>query len=103
RLFQINVRSVFWGCKHAVVRFKAQRGGGSIVNTGSASGLVGWGQASYGATKGAVHALTRSLAMEVAAADIRVNCICPGGMPFTNFTLRDANHGSQGLGEEALQ
>jgi NAD(P)-dependent dehydrogenase (short-subunit alcohol dehydrogenase family) len=101
RLITVNVRSVFWGCKYAVIRFKEQGGGGSIVNTGSASGLVGWGGPPYGATKGAVHSLSRTLAMEVAPFNIRVNCICPGAMPFTNFAVPNATRGSQGLGEEA--
>jgi NAD(P)-dependent dehydrogenase (short-subunit alcohol dehydrogenase family) len=103
RLMNVNVRSVFWGCKYAVIRFKEQGGGGSIVNTGSASGLVGWGGPPYGATKGAVHSLSRTLAMELAPFNIRVNCICPGAMPFTNFAVPDATRGSQGLGEQARE
>jgi len=76
---------VFLGCKHAVVRFKEQGGGGAILNTGSVAGLVGWGGAVYGATKGAVHQLTKAVAVECAPHGIRVNAICPGGMPHTGF------------------
>jgi NAD(P)-dependent dehydrogenase (short-subunit alcohol dehydrogenase family) len=83
RLFAVNVGGVFFGCKHAVLRFKEQGTGGAIVNTGSVSGLVGWGGTVYGATKGAVHALTRSVAIEAAPHDIRVNAICPAAMPYT--------------------
>lgn len=43
RLLAANVGGVFYGCKHAVVRFKEQGTGGAIVNTGSVAGLVGWG------------------------------------------------------------
>ena len=85
RLTAVNFRGVFLGCKHAVVRFKEQGDGGVILNTGSVAGLVGWGGTVYGATKGAVHQLTRAVAVEVAPFGIRVNAICPAGMPYTGF------------------
>ncbi len=85
RLFAINARGVFLGCKHAVIQFKAQGDGGVILNTGSVAGLVSWGGGVYGATKGAVHQLTRAVAIEGAPFDIRCNAICPAGMPYTKF------------------
>jgi NAD(P)-dependent dehydrogenase (short-subunit alcohol dehydrogenase family) len=85
KLFAVNVGGVFYGCKHAVAQFKSQETPGAIVNTGSVAGLVGWGGTVYGATKGAVHQLTRAVAIEAAPHDIRVNAICPAGMPFTGF------------------
>ena len=85
QLVGVNVGGVFYGCKHAVIRFKEQGGGGVILNTGSVAGLVGWGGAVYGATKGAVHQLTKAVAIEAAPFGIRVNAICPAGMPFTGF------------------
>ncbi|HUC05990.1 MAG TPA: SDR family oxidoreductase [Acidimicrobiales bacterium] len=85
RLTAVNFRGVFLGCRHAVLRFKEQGDGGVILNTGSVAGLVGWGGTVYGATKGAVHQLTRAVAVEVAPFGIRVNAICPGGMPYTGF------------------
>ncbi len=85
RLTSVNFRGVFLGCRNAVVRFKEQGGGGVILNTGSVAGLVGWGGTVYGATKGAVHQLTRAVAVEVAPFGIRVNAICPAGMPYTGF------------------
>jgi NAD(P)-dependent dehydrogenase (short-subunit alcohol dehydrogenase family) len=85
RLTSVNFRGVFLGCRHAVIRFKEQGGGGVILNTGSVAGLVGWGGTVYGATKGAVHQLTRAVAVEVAPFGIRVNAICPAGMPYTGF------------------
>jgi NAD(P)-dependent dehydrogenase (short-subunit alcohol dehydrogenase family) len=91
RLFDINLRGVFYGIKHAVLTFKAQGGGGSIVNTASVAGMVGWGGTVYGATKGGVIQLARGVAVEVAPFDIRVNCICPAGMPTTNFVLMGAD------------
>ena len=85
RLFAVNVGGVFYGCKHAVLRFREQGGGGVILNTGSVAGLVGWGGTVYGATKGAVHQLTKAVAVEAAPHGIRVNAICPGAMPRTGF------------------
>jgi NAD(P)-dependent dehydrogenase (short-subunit alcohol dehydrogenase family) len=85
RLVAVNLRGVFLGCKHAVLTFKRQGGGGVILNTGSVAGLVGWGGTVYGATKGGVHQLTRAVAIEAAPFGIRVNAICPAGMPYTSF------------------
>lgn len=85
RLTAVNFRGVFLGCRHAVIRFKEQGGGGVILNTGSVAGLVGWGGTVYGATKGAVHQLTRAIAVECAPHGIRANAICPGAMPYTGF------------------
>ena len=85
RLAAINLRGVFLGCKHAVIRFKEQGGGGVILNTGSVAGMVGWGGTVYGATKAGVNQITRGIAVECAPFGIRVNAICPAGMPFTNF------------------
>jgi NAD(P)-dependent dehydrogenase (short-subunit alcohol dehydrogenase family) len=85
RLVAVNVGGVFYGCKHAVGQFKRQGGGGVILNTGSVAGIVAWGGSVYGATKGAVHQLTRAVAIEGAPFGIRANAICPAGMPYTNF------------------
>jgi NAD(P)-dependent dehydrogenase (short-subunit alcohol dehydrogenase family) len=100
RLFAVNVRGVFLGCKQAVLQFKKQGDGGSIINTGSVAGLVGWGGTVYGGTKGAVHQLTRAVAVECATFNIRVNAICPAGMPFTNFA---AAGGLQASAEEMVK
>jgi NAD(P)-dependent dehydrogenase (short-subunit alcohol dehydrogenase family) len=86
RLFAINVGGVFLGCKHAVAQFTEQGDGGVILNTGSVAGLVAWGGTVYGASKGAVHQLTKAVAIEAAPLGIRVNAICPAGMPYTGFT-----------------
>ncbi|MFF0081803.1 SDR family NAD(P)-dependent oxidoreductase [Streptomyces canus] len=85
RLVGVNLAGVFHGCKHAVLQFKRQRGGGVILNTGSVAGLVAWGGSVYGATKGAVHQLTRAVAIEGAPFGIRANAIGPAGMPLTGF------------------
>lgn len=93
RLVAVNLRGVFLGCKHAVIRFKRQGSGGVILNTGSVAGLVGWGGTVYGATKGGVHQLTRAVAVEAAPFGIRVNAICPAGMPYTNFMAAGGHTG----------
>jgi NAD(P)-dependent dehydrogenase (short-subunit alcohol dehydrogenase family) len=74
----VNVRSVFLGAKFAVPTMR-RRGGGSIVNTASVSGLHGDGGAVvYAASKAAVVNLTRALSTDHAPDGIRANAICPG-------------------------
>ena len=87
-LLSINLLGVIHGCQAAARRFIEQGDGGVIVNTSSVAGLVGWGGAVYGATKGAVNQLTKSLAIELAPQGIRVNAVCPAGM-ITNFGRTD--------------
>ena len=77
-IFEVNVFGAFWMLL-ACARVMAERGGGSVVNVGSRLGLVGLpGSAWYGASKGAVHALTRGAAVEWARSGIRVNEVAPG-------------------------
>ena len=61
-------------------------GGGVIVNTASVAGMIGLGGTLYGSTKGAVVNMTRSLALELAKEDIRVNAVCPSSM-ITHFGI----------------
>jgi NAD(P)-dependent dehydrogenase (short-subunit alcohol dehydrogenase family) len=77
-VFAVNVRGTFLCCKHAIPDM-VRRGGGSIVNIGSIAGLVGLrNRAAYCASKGAVIAFTRALAIDHVADHIRVNAVCPG-------------------------
>jgi NAD(P)-dependent dehydrogenase (short-subunit alcohol dehydrogenase family) len=103
RLVDINFRGVFNGCKYAVRQFKKQGGGGVIVNTGSIAGMVGFGSVVYGATKGAVNQITKGVAIECAALNIRCNAICPGTMPNTNFIMLDPNKPFAELPAEYLE
>jgi 3-oxoacyl-[acyl-carrier protein] reductase len=77
RIFAINVKGVFLACQAVVPVFR-RRGGGVIINIGSTAGLRPRpGLSAYNATKGAVHVLTKSLAVELAPDGIRVCAIAP--------------------------
>lgn len=75
----INAKGVFLGCKYAIPALK-RAGGGSIINTASFVAILGAAtpQVAYTASKGAVLALTRELAVIHARENIRVNALCPG-------------------------
>ncbi len=74
----VNARGTFLCCKHAIPGM-VERGGGSIVNMASAAGLVGLrNRVAYSASKGAVIAMTRALAVDHVGDGGRVNAVCPG-------------------------
>jgi NAD(P)-dependent dehydrogenase (short-subunit alcohol dehydrogenase family) len=74
-----NLKSIFWMSKYAIPHIA--KNGGSIVNNASIFGLVGGsGVAAYCAAKGGVINLTRAMAIDHAAQNIRVNCVCPGSV-----------------------
>jgi NAD(P)-dependent dehydrogenase (short-subunit alcohol dehydrogenase family) len=75
----INVKSVFFGCKYGIPALR-RTGGGSIINTASFVALLGAAtpQLAYTASKGAVLSMTRELAVIHARENIRVNALCPG-------------------------
>jgi NAD(P)-dependent dehydrogenase (short-subunit alcohol dehydrogenase family) len=73
-----NLRGVFYGAKAAIPQLR-RRGGGTLIFTASVLGLVGDADLpAYGAMKGGVRALARSLAAAHGPENIRVNTICPG-------------------------
>lgn len=76
--FDVNVRGI-WQLSRAALPHLRAAGGGSIINIGSVLSLVGArNRVAYAASKGAVLAMTRAMALDHAAEKIRVNCICPG-------------------------
>ncbi|HYN69112.1 MAG TPA: glucose 1-dehydrogenase [Candidatus Eisenbacteria bacterium] len=79
RVMAVNVRGVFLGCKYAIPKM-VEQGSGSVINISSFVALVGCSnpQDAYTASKGAVLALTKSLAVQFAPQGVRTNAICPG-------------------------
>lgn len=80
RLMGVNLKSIFFGVKYAVPYMKKQ-GGGCIINTASTGSFLGqYMTPAYIASKGAVLMLTKTLALDYAKYNIRINCICPGAV-----------------------
>ena len=79
RVLAVNARGVFLCCKHGIP-YLLERGGGSVINVASFVALLGaaTSQIAYTASKGAVLALSRELAVEFARRGVRVNALCPG-------------------------
>jgi len=98
-VLQVNLRSAFYCCKHAVPRMRAN--GGSIVNMGSICGIQSLPNiVAYGAAKGGLLSLTRTLAGALSGDGIRVNYVIPGWV-LTEGELKI--QGAQGNSEELLQ
>lgn len=78
KLMAVNVKGVFL-CSRAAVAHMVEHGGGSVVNIASVAGQVAVSRRfAYGASKGAVIAMTKSMAIDLVERKVRVNCICPG-------------------------
>jgi NAD(P)-dependent dehydrogenase (short-subunit alcohol dehydrogenase family) len=91
RVIDINLKGTFFGCKHAIPAL-LRNGGGTIVNNSSVSAFANvGGNLSYAASKGAIMSMTRVIAIEYAARNIRCNAINPGvidtGMNQRNMKL----------------
>lgn len=78
RVFAVNVKGAYW-TSHAVIPLMREAGGGSIIFTTSASGMIGMGEmVAYSATKGALNTMVRAMAVDHSWEGIRVNTIAPG-------------------------
>jgi meso-butanediol dehydrogenase / (S,S)-butanediol dehydrogenase / diacetyl reductase len=89
RVMQTNLRGSYLCSKFCLEHFRAE--GGSIIHVSSVTGIMGVrSRAAYSASKGALVALTRNMAIDLAGRNIRVNCVCPGFVrtPMTK-ALRD--------------
>jgi NAD(P)-dependent dehydrogenase (short-subunit alcohol dehydrogenase family) len=81
RVQDVNLKSVFFCCKHGIPHLLANDpSGGSVINTASFVAVMGaaTSQISYTASKGGVLALSRELGVEFARQGVRVNALCPG-------------------------
>lgn len=90
KMYQVNVRGVFNGCKQFVPSMIER--GGSIINLASIGGVVGIvDRLAYCTTKFAVVGLTKCLALDHAKTGLRVNCLCPGRVetPFVQARIQE--------------
>jgi NAD(P)-dependent dehydrogenase (short-subunit alcohol dehydrogenase family) len=77
-VMETNVKAIYWSARH-VIPVMMRQGAGVILNSGSISGAVGIPtQGAYAPSKGAIHQMTRQMAIEYAPHKIRVNAICCG-------------------------
>ncbi|MEC0519845.1 dihydroanticapsin 7-dehydrogenase [Bacillus inaquosorum] len=96
KVLKVNLTGMFLMSKHALKHMLAA-GKGNIINTCSVGGLVAWPDIpAYNASKGGVLQLTRSMAVDYAKYQIRVNCVCPGiiDTPLNEKSFLDNNEGT---------
>ncbi|ARN84168.1 glucose 1-dehydrogenase [Candidatus Nucleicultrix amoebiphila] len=97
KIFRVNARGVFLGCKYIVPAMQ-KAGGGSIINISSIYGIIGApAAAAYEASKGAVRELSKAAAVDLAKYNIRVNSVHPGlvDTPMTADLIKDTEHTKQ--------
>ncbi len=92
RVLDTNLWGLFTCSRFAIPRM-IDGGGGSVVNIGSVAASVGFAtDAAYCASKGAVHALTRQMALDYARSGVRVNCVAPGFIETEQVRVYLASH-----------
>ena len=104
-MLAVNLKGPFLGIKHALPIMRAA-GGGTILNMSSICGLIGhkYTNEAYGATKGAITLLTRSVATRYAKDNIRCNSVHPSTVdtPFVQVVLNDPERRAERFGEIPL-
>jgi NAD(P)-dependent dehydrogenase (short-subunit alcohol dehydrogenase family) len=102
RVLDTNLWGIF-GCSRSAIPHMIERGGGSVVNIGSVAATVGFAtDAAYCASKGAVHALTRQMALDYAADGVRVNCVAPGFIETEQVRVYVASHEDPAAAEREI-
>lgn len=96
KVLNVNLTGMFLMSKHAL-KYMLKNGKGNIINTCSVGGVVAWPDIpAYNASKGGVLQLTRSMAVDYAKHNIRVNCVCPGiiDTPLNEKSFLENNEGT---------
>lgn len=96
KVLNVNLTGMFLMSKHAL-KYMLKSGKGNIINTCSVGGVVAWPDIpAYNASKGGVLRLTRSMAVDYAKHNIRVNCVCPGiiDTPLNEKSFLENNEGT---------
>jgi meso-butanediol dehydrogenase / (S,S)-butanediol dehydrogenase / diacetyl reductase len=105
RVFDVNVKSIYLTGHYAIPRI-VERGGGTVVNIASVQGhACQRSVAGYAAGKAAIHALTRSMALDHAKDNIRVNSVSPGSIrtPMLEFAARELGGPGQGMEDKIAE
>lgn len=96
----VNVGSIYLTARFGIPHM-VRRGGGAIVNLSSVQGHnCQQNVAAYVASKGAIHALTRAMALDHAASGVRVNSVSPGSVRTPILSLAARTYGGEGVSEE---
>ena len=113
RVIAVNLKGVFLCSKYAVCEM-VKGGSGAVVNSASTMGLVGLpGNTAYSASKGGVIQFTKTMALEYASSNVRINCICAGWIDtpmneildekVLRWTVRETPMGRLGKPEEVAR
>ena len=102
RVLDTNLWGIFTCARHAIPRM-IEGGGGAVVNIGSVAATVGFAtDAAYCASKGAVQALTRQMALDYAMHGIRINCVAPGFIETEQMRIYVASHDDPAAAEREV-